>query len=993
MLVACVTACADRSTGTTNDEAAVKPAAAAAPTASAAAPATSAVSAPTAAAATEATAASPAPAATPTRAAPAAASRTPPRKTPPGPGLSRTVSALDSLAGIGQLEGNCSITAEGPDGTNALRFEATQAKEDFSGRIDLAALGIDPHDYDLLKIDVKADNNAFLQFALENYPEPGDVSNWYPLDAIGRGSDWRTVWLDLKRPEEIEPNKATGPKPALLVSGAVRDLRWRMQGDSRCLRLRNLRLATKAIDLECDQTRAPYEWGPGQDLVYRYPVTVANRLDRPVTARLSLVPTQVMHAYARLSEPRVDLKPKESKTIEAEVRLPCNIAERMPPLYCERFEVRGFAEGIPDSETTIVRSKTYPLALTVTVPIAEENLQFPLLPRPKDLPVAITGFDAAARKRAEAAAAAASPDNLDRLLEAPMQRSFAFDQATRTFWYHAGDPPVKALTWRYLDGLSACAFLYDATGDSRYLDKGTAMLLRAAQLFQRDLAAWRKFPVIVGSHGILGGNTLALGWATGGFSAPFTLYRHGMFNDLDQLARDMDPRARETILRDLIVPAAVRMQQHVLYFNAQAVVDYPMLYAGLATRNWPLVSYAFSSERGIANLMQWSFDEEGCSLEGHYHASTIEPLLWAAELLHRQGVDLYDRRMGTILHSRSAQAAGYPYRGPIVDYVDAERFPREIVAEVTRPCDGLHLSSGLTLLRWKGLEVGMNWGKQLYRSCADRCALSVTVKDKSHPLAALMTQLGGGTYLHSSLQQSVIIIDESMQNPVSARVLGVDVDGPVQFVQATSDAHYPGTTITRTFAIVGPHAFAVDRATSKAFRTVDWMLMNAGPQVSLPGMKERPGGFTDKPDEPHASFGAKLHSPGHAIGTTGDTWTEGGGRLTMLGQAGTQVLTFRLPETWASSIEMQKAGKAALMVRRRGTAQTEFVACFSAASPTLERVPVKTAAGRDAQAVGVRVTPQGGQPFHVLVNFEPEGSEVVLGPLRTEDRLATDYRE
>lgn len=913
--------------------------------------------------------------------------------TPPDAGLSRTVAAFDSLAGIQRLEGNCTVAAEGPDGTDVLRFEATHEKEDFSGRIDLEALGIAPRDYDLLKVEVKADNNAFLQFTLENYPEPGDVSNWYPLDAIGRGADWRTVWLDLKRPEEIQPGNLSSTAPTLVVSGAVRDLRWRMQGDSRCLWLRNLRLATKAIDLDCDQTRAPYEWAAGQDLVYRYPVTVANRLDRPVTARLSLVPTQVTHAYARLSEPRVALKPRESKTIEAEVRLPGNIAERMPPLYCERFEVRGFAEGIPDSETSIVRSKTYPLALTVTVPIAEENLGFPLLPRPKDLPVALTGFDEAARTRAEAAAEAVSPDDLDKVLEAPMERSFALDLRTRTFWYHAGDAPMKEFTWRYLDGLSACAFLYDATGDRRYLDKGTALLLRAAQLFQRDLAVYRRFPVIVGSHGILAGNTLQLGWATGGFSAPFSLQRHGMFNDFDLLARDMDARARETILRDLIVPAAVRMQQHVLYFNAQAVVDYSMLYAGLATRNWPLVSAAFSSERGIANLMQWSFDEEGCSLEGHYHASTIEPLLWAAELLHGRKVNLYDLRMGTILHSRSAQAAGYPYRGPIVDYVDAERFPPEIVAEVTRPCDGLHLSSGLTLLRWQGLEVGMNWGKQLHRGSADRCALRVSVKDAAHPLATAIGQLGGGTYLHPSLQQSVVIVDENLQNPVSARVLGVDVDGPVQFVQATSDAHYPGTTITRTFAIIGPHALAVDRATSKEFRTVDWVLMNAGPKVSLPGMQERPGGFTDKPDEPGASFGATLHSPTHMIGTTGETWTEGGGRLTMLGQAGTQVLTFRLPETWASGIEMQKAGKAALMVRRRGAAQTDFVACFSAASPSLERVPVKTAAGRDAKAVGVRVTPRGGEPFHVVVSFEPEGTEVVLGPLRTTDRLATDYRE
>ncbi|MBM4042063.1 MAG: hypothetical protein FJ290_26505 [Planctomycetes bacterium] len=892
-----------------------------------------------------------------------------------------------------ELRGNLSVVAEGPGGTKALRFEATAAKEDFFGRLDLKTLGVNPHEYDLLKVEVKADNCAFLQLTLENYPEPGDVSNWYPLDAINRGSDWRTVWLDLKRPEEIQPKRASSETPALVLAGAVRDVRWRMQGDSRCLWLKNLRLTRKAIDLECDQTKAPHEWGPKQDLVYRYAVTVANRLDQPVVARLSLLPAQVTYAYARLSEPRVELKPKQSKTIEVEVRLAGNIAARMPTLYCERYELRGFAEGIADSETTIIRSKVFPLALSVTVPLPEAKLQFPLMPRPKDLPVALTGFDENARKKAEAAAEAVGPDDLNKVLDAPMERSFAIDQGKRTFWYHAGNPPVKEPTWRYLNGLTACAFLYDTTGEKKYLDKGTALLLRAAELWQRDFEVWRKFPVIVGSHGILGGNTLALGWATGGYTSPFSMQRHGMFNDFDLLAKDMDPAAREKIIRDFIVPAAVRMQQHILYYNAQAVADYPILYAAFASRNWPLASCAFSSERGIANLMQWSFDEEGCSIEGHYHASTIEPLLWCSELLYGRGIDLYDLRMGTILHSRSARAAGYPFKGPIVDFVDAKRFPKEVLAEVTRPSDGLHLYSGLTLLSWKGLEFRMNWGKHIYRSCPDRCALGLSVKDQAHPLAKAMGQLGGGTYLHSSLQQSVIIVDESTQNPVSARATGFDVDGPVQFVQATSDAHYPGTTITRTFAIVGPHALAVDRVVGQGPHTVDWMLMLAGPKVSLANMAEKTGGFTTKPDEAGHIFGAKLHSPTYFIGTTDDTWTEGGGRLTMLGAKGTEVLTFRLPETWASSIETQKAGKAALMVRRRNVTQTDFVACFSAASPTIERLPVETAAGQEARAVGLKITLKGGQPFQVLVNFEPEGMEVVLGALRTKERFASDYKE
>jgi hypothetical protein len=39
------------------------------------------------------------------------------------------------------------------------------------------------------------------------------------------------------------------------------------------------------------------------------------------------------------------------------------------------------------------------------------------------------------------------------------------------------------------------------------------------------------------------------------------------------------------------------------------------------------------------------------------------------------------------------------------------------------------------------------------------------------------------------------------------------------------------------------------------------MLMLAGPKVSLTNMEEKAGGFTTKPDEPGAIFGAKLHSP------------------------------------------------------------------------------------------------------------------------------------
>ena len=79
------------------------------------------------------------------------------------------------------------------------------------------------------------------------------------------------------------------------------------------------------------------------------------------------------------------------------------------------------------------------------------------------------------------------------------------------------------------------------------------------------------------------------------------------------------------------------------------------------------------------------------------------------------------------------------------------------------------------------------------------------------------------------------------------------------------------------------------------------------------------------------------------------------------------------------------------MVRRRDAEQTDFVAFFSLDTKSIERVPVRKAGGAQADAVGVKVTLKDGKTFHALVNYEPKGTEVMLGSLKTKERFATDY--
>lgn len=873
--------------------------------------------------------------------------------------------------------GEVRFVAEGPKKEKVARFDAP-----FAIRCDLAPRGVDFHEYDLLKIQVKADAHAFLVISVENFPRPGELSHWYVLDTARLALPWRTIWIDLRKPEEVKPAgsykgmAATNPAArGIQIRGNVADIRRSIQGPGRSIWLSDVRLVKKTIDLDWDQTKAPFTWDKGKDLVFRFPLTVKNRTDKPVQTAMQLVPNEVKHAQGALAQAKLKLSPKESKTIEARLSLPAAVAGKSAPLYCERFDVVASVDGLPDSDVTILRSSD-PIPLSVTVPIPEDRLKFPLLPRVSAIPESVTGFTSRSREHAVKASELVSPDDLSvgmgEKLE-PFDPFYGFSFGGNV----QKEQPLAGI--RYREGLTACAFLYDFTGEKQYLDKGTQLLLRAAELFPQRLDEWRKTPYAPISQGIFAWNLLRTGWATGSMRWPYAYERHGMFNDFDLLAHDMDQSARDKIIRDFILPAAVQMRNH--YFgltNQQDVVNYPVMYAGLVCRNWPLVSHAYDSSHGLLNQIKYNFDDEGLAAEGNYHKPSIEPILYACELLLARGIDLYDQRLSTILHSPAAAAIGKSYNSPMLGYADTSRFSGKGI-ELPQAGDGQHLSTGMTILNWKGNDVGMNWGVQMNRSAPDRCALRVN-------------QFGGGNYTHSSLGQSILIVDEGVQNPVPATVLGYDIQGPVQFVCATSDTHFPGSRITRTFACIGDCVLVLDRVRSESPRTVDWCLKGAGDKLSLK-MQEIAGGFTTKPrDAAHnINFGSTLVGNKHFIASTDDPWTDAGGRLMLAGEKGTEVLRFRVEAAFSSG-KAGKEGVPVLMVRRKNTSQADFVACFAGKPKSVERVPVLTANGQAADALGARVRLADGKVILALVNYQP-GVEVHLESLKTKELFATDFPE
>lgn len=894
--------------------------------------------------------------------------------------MTRLVADMSSAAPLNLKKGKAKVVPAGPLGRKVVRIEGG-----FSGRIDLKPLGIDPKQYDLIKMEVKSDRGAFVRVSLENYPNPGELSHWYVLDNSRGSFEWRTIWIDLALPEEIKPPgryKGMAAKDPDLhgmpIMGSVKDLTRSIQGQGRRLWLGNIRFVKKAIDLDWDQSKAPYTWAPGQDLIFTYPLEVANLLDRPVRAVLSLLPFSVAHAQGALGAEYVDLGPKEKRIVPARIVLPSTVAERKEWLYCERFEARARVEDIPDSEVTVLRSSD-PVHLPVVVPIPEDKLDLPMTPSRKLLPADITKYDQAL---ATSILAAAKPTDLDQAL---------------TEGAGFGTKPGG----RFIQGVNSAAFLYHFTGDKQYLKRCEEFLARLVELYPVYYEKWRQQPVRPISTGIVAGNILQFNFKFGGTQRYPYQYSYdansrggvcsGIVNSFDMISADMDPKLRQAFMDKVLEPGAIVSRNH--YFgigNQQSTSNYTILYAGMACRNWPLAAFAYSSEHGLLGNINWTFDDDGLCLEGHYQAYTISPTLWSMELLYGRGIDLYDRRFHTIVHSKSLP---YQYQH-FTRFIDENRFAgKPFLTNLGPKTDGDHLNTR-TFMRWDGMEVQMNWGTHIMRSNRDRCTLSIKGKGLT---------IGGHTYSHSTLGHSVVIVNEGLQNTEKGKPLSHDVTGPVQHIMVDASHQFPDSKQIRTFALIGPAVLAVDRVECDKPGIVDWCLQKAGALTSL-AMAEKEGSFTDKAGDTgdQVTYGAELN--GYHYAKTDDDWNEGGGRMSMLGAKDTELYVYDFGllkknltgNKRANTMLRQVAGKKNrqspyLMVRRRNVKRTDFVALFSKPPGAIERVPVTKAGGQPANAVGVKITLDAGKSFHAVVSYEPADAQVTCGPLKTKARFATGY--
>lgn len=540
---------------------------------------------------------------------------------------SATIASMDGVDDLNYSKGAPEVVPAGPNGGDVSKFNGSFA----------ATLNpdVDLREYDLLKIQMKAERSAFAHLTVDNVPWEDKRGNWYFLDGLQPGFDWKTIWIDLDRPESGLRSSTGEEETTIKLNGQIKDT-GRSTQNAENIWIGDIRAVKEVVEVDWNQSEASYSWS--DDLVYTYPLRVSNVHDEPVNATLSLNGYEAPHASATLSEDQVELQPGESTTVTATLTLPSDVADSAEQLYTERFRVTAEAEGYADSKVTVLRSAD-PIPLTVTVPPSEDKLDFPILPTPSEVPDKVLRFSESMARE-----------------EASRDADQVIANAKENGIYNYNESRDDAT---YRKTLIAASYLYDLTGEKKFLEKSRTLLRALPEIWEEFYAPYESKQKRLISSGIVARwnerahFTLGLGWRLMGAQRP--PYQYGtagnnargsmssIFYAFDMIAQELDQDEREEIIDEFIVPAGIQSRNHLIGDgNQQSTANAVALYAGLSGGNWPLTTFATSGDHGVHEIMDWTFADNGSHIRGGYQTYTLQSMMWNAELLYALDTNFYN---------------------------------------------------------------------------------------------------------------------------------------------------------------------------------------------------------------------------------------------------------------------------------------------------------------------------------------------------------------
>ena len=215
--------------------------------------------------------------------------------------------------------------------------------------------GVSIDDYGLVKFDIAIDGGPVdVMVFIE---KPGEKRRVYrPIDVFEPPPGFRTIHLDITCPEIVREGHDKPDSPRIAFNLWAMNTGYPEQEPRRRITIRNARLSKRRLDVRWNGVDYRTVDGPGESLVYEYPVAVRNDDDVTRMVEGNLTRTSGRYGAGAIVPERASLAPGDSTVFTVRLTLPRGKAGDFPPLFCEWFLPLFTIDGAPDSDEGILRS-------------------------------------------------------------------------------------------------------------------------------------------------------------------------------------------------------------------------------------------------------------------------------------------------------------------------------------------------------------------------------------------------------------------------------------------------------------------------------------------------------------------------------------------------------------------------------------------------------------------------------------------------------------
>ncbi len=698
------------------------------------------------------------------------------------------------------------VQGAGPDGGAAIVFDNDAGSTGYL-EVDLAKLGIDPAGYDQLRFDLYLENALVnIHTVLWGWSDDETVRSWY-FKREPRINAWDHVVYSLELDDDGSDNHHTGPR-RLLAFRFQADKNYPLPAGERAIaRIANVRLVTAPVTLTLDPSQVRLAERDGAWAMH-HPLVLRNQTDKPLTARLEVLPETLAAFTPDPAVKSVSLSPAGSVTVTMTLRCTAEAAEKLPPGIVERAGIVAIVPELSGFRAVTVRGY-----------------------RPQDL----FGM---------------TPPRLSRdwrNLVSEIEPSRMEKLRTRLDWRYAAQD-VSVLP-RYSDHFrcKTCKFRLDARNLTTYYCHN-----KECTAFQQEFTVTQEEPLFASYLGIYHtqnaelARDLAAAHVQSGdpafaetairilttyanvlpdlpmVSALSTGYHSRLtsavlfekeilepFAEAVLLLQHLDDLPQELVRRDLLTPLLHEVNLH--YYGTSAgqvgILKAQFKAAIAADQPWYLAD-ALGGDAGVQTILARTFTRDGIGVEGGAYALVAADRIGdLADFLASVGVQLDRERLAKIKRHTSAM------------------FDRR------EPEDSLVLpDTGLTILVTGDGEgrrkLTVNWGSSRGRAEYDQ--LSYEVDDLHGPLIDQVGRIAYGNemsfLMYTTLAHNVPVVDEQNITVEPLRQLAfLSKDSFAACLLSDSEATpaYPGVRLQRAFVQSGPYLLVLDRIQSVRPVTVD----------------------------------------------------------------------------------------------------------------------------------------------------------------------------